>query len=100
LDQILDRAIDVVQCRSVNIMLIEGEQVRVMRHLDRSDPGEQKRAVTGKQMTLTLPTLQQMLSTGNPLVIPNTYQEPLWQILEQTSWIKSTPRRLYGCRIR
>jgi signal transduction histidine kinase len=89
LDQILDRAIDVVQCRSVNIMLIEGDQVRVMRHLDRSDPGEQKRAVTGKHMTLTLPTLQQMLNTGNPLVIPNTYQEPLWQKLEQTSWIKS-----------
>jgi PAS domain S-box-containing protein len=89
LDQILDQAINVVQCRSVNIMLIEGEQVRVMRHLDRSDPGEHRRTVTGKHLSLMLPTFQQMLSSGNPLVISNTHQEALWRKLEQTSWIRS-----------
>ena len=89
LDQILEQAIYVVQCRSVNIMLIEGNQVRVMRHLDRTDPNERRRPVTGKHITLMLPTLQQMLQSGNPLVIPNTHQDPLWRQIEQTSWISS-----------
>jgi len=89
LDQILKQAIYVVQCRSVNIMLIEGDQVRVMRHLDRTDPSESKRLVTGKHITLMLPTLQQMLLSGNPLVIPNTRLDPLWRQIEQTSWISS-----------
>ena len=89
LDQILDQTLDVVQCRSVNIMLIEGDQVRVVRHLDKSDPSEAKRPVTGKALSLLLPTLQQMLSSGKPLVIPNTSQDPLWQQLEQTTWIRS-----------
>jgi PAS domain S-box-containing protein len=89
LDQILEQAIYVVQCRSVNIMLIEGDQVRVMRHLDRTDPSERRRLVTGKHITLMLPTLQQMLQSGNPLVIPNTHLDPLWRQIEQTSWIRS-----------
>lgn len=89
LDQILDQTIDVIQCRSVNIMLIEGDEVRVVRHLDRSDPDETRRPVTGKAFSLMLPTLQRMLSTGKPLVIPNTSLDPLWQQIEQTTWIRS-----------
>ena len=89
LDQILDQAIQVIHCRSVNIMLIESELVRVVRHLDRTDPGEINRPVTGKQLPLTLPTLQQMLDNGQPLVISNTYQDAMWMQLDQTKWIGS-----------
>jgi PAS domain S-box-containing protein len=89
LNQILEQTIQVVACQSVNLMLVEGESVRVVRHLDHRDPMEIKRAVTGLEMPLSLPTLQQMLETGQPLLIANTSQSALWQNVGQTSWIRS-----------
>ena len=99
LDAILEQAVAVIQCRSVNLMLIEGDRVRVVRHLDYTDPGEQRRMVTGKQYPLSLPTLQEMLSSAKPLVIPDTPRDVRWQQLEQTSWINSyaaTPLMVQG----
>jgi PAS domain S-box-containing protein len=89
LNQILEQTIRVVACKSVNLMLVEGENVRVVRHLDHRDPLEVKRAVTGLEMPLSLPTLQHMLETGQPLLIANTSQSTLWQVIGQTSWIRS-----------
>ncbi len=89
LNQILEQTIRVVACKSVNLMLVEGENVRVVRHLDHRDPLEIKRAVTGLEMPLSLPTLQHMLETGQPLLIANTSQSSLWQVIGQTSWIRS-----------
>lgn len=89
LNQILEQTIQVVACQSVNLMLVEGESVRVVRHLDHRDPMESKRAVTGLEMPLSLPTLQQMLETGQPLLIANTSQSALWKDIGQTSWIRS-----------
>jgi signal transduction histidine kinase len=80
-------------------MLIEGEQARVVRHLDRTDPAEAIRPVTGKSLPLTLPTLQSMLSSGKPLVISNTRLDALWRRVEQTTWIQSyaaAPLRVHG----
>jgi signal transduction histidine kinase len=80
-------------------MLIEGELARVVRHLDRTDPDELRRPVTGKLYPLTLPTLQQMLSNGEPLVIPNTKQDAMWRQLDQTDWINAyaaTPLQVHG----
>ena len=99
LDQILEQAVAVIQCRSVNLMLIEGDMVRVVRHLDHSDPGERRRMVTGKQYPISLPTLQGMLSNAEPLVIPDTTRDAKWRQLEQTSWINSyagTPLTVQG----
>jgi two-component system phosphate regulon sensor histidine kinase PhoR len=89
LNQILEQIIRVVACQSVNLMLVEGENVRVVRHLDHRDPQEVKRVVTGLEMPLSLPTLQHMLETGQPLLIANTSQSPLWKDIGQTSWIRS-----------
>jgi PAS domain S-box-containing protein len=89
LNQILEQTIQVVACKSVNLMLVEGKNVRVVRHLDHRDPMEIKRVVTGLEMPLSLPTLQQMLETGQPLLIANTSQSALWQDVGQTSWIRS-----------
>jgi len=99
LDRILEQTVNVTRCRSVNIMLIEGEQARVVRHLDRTDPAEAIRPVTGKSLPLTLPTLQSMLSSGKPLVISNTRLDALWRRVEQTTWIQSyaaAPLRVHG----
>lgn len=89
LNQILEQTIRVIACQSVNLMLVEGDNVRVVRHLDHRDPLEVRRAVTGLEMPLTLPTLQQMLQTGEPLLIADTSHSPLWQDVGQTSWIRS-----------
>lgn len=89
LNQILEQTIRVIACKSVNLMLVEGENVRVVRHLDHRDPLEIKRAVTGLEMPLALPTLQQMFQTGEPLLIADTSRSTLWQDVGQTSWIRS-----------
>lgn len=99
LDRILEQTVKVSRCRSANIMLIEGDQVRVVRHVDRTDPGEAIRPVTGKSLPLTLPTLQTMLTSGKPLVISHTRLDALWQRVEQTTWIQSyaaAPLRVHG----
>ncbi len=89
LDLILDQAIHAIQCRSVNIMLIEGDMARVVRHRDRTDPDERLRPVTGTLMHLTLPTFNEMLAHGEPLVIPNTRHDALWRQFDHTAWIAS-----------
>ncbi len=89
LNQILEQTIQVIACQSVNLMLVEGESVRVVRHLDHRDPLEAKRAVTGLEMPLNMPTLQHMLQTGQPLLIADTSSSELWQNVGQTSWIRS-----------
>ncbi len=99
LDRILEQTVKVTRCHSANIMLIEGDQVRVVRHIDRTDPGEVIRHVTGKTLPLSLPTLQTMLASGKPLVISHTRLDALWRQVEQTTWIQSyaaAPLRTHG----
>jgi PAS domain S-box-containing protein len=89
LDHILEQTLSVIPCQSVNLMLIDGDQARVVRHLDHSDPYEIIRPVTGTGFPLTTPTLQQMIHTGEPILISNTLQDSLWRSMGQTSWIRS-----------
>ncbi len=89
LDHILEQTLSVIPCRSVNLMLIEGDQARVVRHMDHSDPYEIIRPVTGTSFPLTTPTLQKMIHSEAPILISNTLQDSLWRSMGQTSWIRS-----------
>lgn len=88
LDQILDQALRVVNCRSVNLMLIEGDSARVVRMLDTTDPNALQRS-SDVQVPLSMPTLRDMIETGQPLVIPDTASSSLWRNLSTTSWVRS-----------
>jgi PAS domain S-box-containing protein len=89
LDHILEQALGVIQCRSANLMLVQGDQACVVRHLDLENIHATKRPVRNICLPLTTPTLQQMIDTGLPLLIPDTVQDPAWRNLSQSSWIRS-----------
>jgi PAS domain S-box-containing protein len=88
LDRILEQTLQVMACRSVNMMLIEGEYARVVRAKDAATP-ERATLVEGKLVPLSIPTLKMMMSTGEPLSIADTRQSPLWSQVENTDWINS-----------
>jgi len=89
LNRILEQTWRVVPCDSVNLMLIEGEQAYMVRQLFRSESGEIKSVKNGPTLLLSTPTLQQMLTTGQPILIGDTQQNANWKKLEQSFWIRS-----------
>lgn len=89
LDQILEQTMRVVPCQSVNLMLIEGNQASVVRQLHRVSDDKIERIAGGAVLPLTVRTLEKMLTTGQPILIPDTRQDPDWKTLETSPWIRS-----------
>jgi PAS domain S-box-containing protein len=89
LDQILEQTMRVVPCQSVNMMLVEGNQASVVRQLHRVSDEKIERVAGGTILPLTVNTLEKMLKTGGPILIPDTHQEPDWKTLETSAWIRS-----------
>jgi len=89
LDQILEQTMRVVECRSINLMLIEEDTARVVRFIDRLGSEGMKKARVQSGLPLKLPTLQQMIAKRKPLIIPDTTQSQIWSQLDQSSWIAS-----------
>ncbi|MEW5869826.1 MAG: GAF domain-containing protein [Chloroflexota bacterium] len=89
LDQILEQTSRVVPCRSVNLMLIEDDRARVVRQLHRSPTGKVQSMAGGPDLPLNTATLQHILQTRQPLLIPDTVGNPIWLSLQTTTWIRS-----------
>ncbi|OQA19496.1 MAG: Sensor protein kinase WalK [Chloroflexi bacterium ADurb.Bin360] len=91
LDRILEQVARIVIGDACNVMLIEGETARVVRSRGYDGP----RSSTGRtQMPMNLSqtaTLRRMIHTGQPLVISNTQEDPLWTIPKSIGaiWLKS-----------
>lgn len=99
LDQILDQTLRVVECRSINLMLIEENVARVVRFIDRQGSSGMKKERVETGLPLKLPTLDQMTTTGKPLIIPDTHHSQVWSQLDTTSWIQSyagAPLQVHG----
>lgn len=89
LSQILEQTYRVVPCNSVNLMLVEDDHAVVVRQLFLTPTGEIESLQGGPELPLTTPTLFRMLSTGQPIVISDTHDEPDWKVLQRSSWIRS-----------
>lgn len=89
LDHILEQALGVIQCRSANLMLVQGDLACVVRHLDLENIHAANRPSRSICLPLATPTLQQMIETGQPLLIPDTEQDSDWRNLAQSAWIRS-----------
>ncbi len=88
LEEILTQVLTVIPCRSVSLMLVEGEEARRVRCVDCTQVGVD----SGKEdvrLPLTSATLQAMLDSRKPLLIPDTSQYPSWAEIESSSWIRS-----------
>ena len=91
-DQILDRILDnisqVVPVDAANIMLIEGDYVKIVRHRGYS-PSERE---TWQDLTMKIsnrPNLARMMETKKPILIPDTQDSPDWKVVEGGEWIRS-----------
>jgi GAF domain-containing protein len=93
LDQVLDRILEqvarIVAGDAFNVMLIDDDTARMVRwrgyeHLNSDD----KIALFTVSIT-KYPSLQRMMQTGEPAVIPDTAADPDWIPLQDSEWRRS-----------
>lgn len=89
LDTILEQVLRVTGCQSANILLVEGDHARLARAMGYEAIPNHFRAGGEKGIQLSIPTFQHMISTRQPLLIPDTRQDKRWTQIEGTEWIRS-----------
>jgi PAS domain S-box-containing protein len=89
LDRLLEQINRVVPNDATNVMLIEGDKVRSVRRRGYEQVGSEAYAAALQVPVADVPTLQQMVETGEPVVIPDTYTDPNWVRFPETEWIRS-----------
>jgi two-component system NtrC family sensor kinase len=99
LDRLLEQIGRVVPNDAADIMLIEGEQARIVRHrgYERWSGGA---SIAGFTVRIgDLAGLQQIIRLGEPLVVSDTHASADWVHFPQTEWIRSwaaAPIRIRG----
>ncbi len=89
LDRILEQVERVVPGDTFNIMLIEGEQARLVRYRGYDRLGIEK-PIPGDAIPVdAYPSLLRMLQTGQPVTIPDTVASPDWVLGEGSEWRRS-----------
>ncbi|GAG43871.1 unnamed protein product, partial [marine sediment metagenome] len=89
LDGILEQVSRVVPNDATNIMLIEGDQVHIVRWRGYERFGEKEFVSTVVFRIPDVPGLQQMMESGEPMVIPDTATYPDWVRVPVTEWLRS-----------
>ena len=89
LDRLLEQINRVVPNDATNVMLIEGDKVRSVRRRGYEQVGGEAYTSTLQAPISDVPILQQMVETGEPVVIPDTYADPNWVRFPETEWIRS-----------
>jgi signal transduction histidine kinase len=89
LDNILAQVAQVVPCQNFNVMLIHGQQIQVVREWDQDKSNSPRSRLVTIEIPLTLPTLQKIIRTGQPLLISDTRNESMWEPIEGAEWIRS-----------
>ncbi|MBN2145871.1 MAG: GAF domain-containing protein, partial [Anaerolineales bacterium] len=89
LDQILEQTLQLTSCNSANIMLIEGNKVRLARRIGYDEAPIYPTEYEDFSLPLTAPTIQAMFESGEPLLISNTLQDERWTPVSRTEWIRS-----------
>ncbi len=89
LNRILEQVSRVVPNDAATIMLIEGDHTRVVRQSGYEHFAERQLATAFAMRIADTPTLRSMAESGEPLVIPNTQDDPRWTPLPETEWTRS-----------
>ena len=85
--RILERLDRVVPGDSSNVMLLQGDQVRLFQRYQANAPDS---PLPQKLYPLSqLPLLHKIIRTREPIIINDTSQEPLWVVLEGSEIIKA-----------
>lgn len=102
LDHILEQVGHVVPNDAANVMLIEGDQARIVRSRGYERFGVHEFIATYALRLPDAPSLHSMVETGEPVVIPDTHGDPRWIPHPKTVWIRSyagAPIRVRGAVI-
>lgn len=91
LDRILEQVERIVTGDACNVMLIEGDYARAVRFRGYEHPQSSSARAQSPMLIAETGTLRRMIETGQPLVIPNTYEDPLWIVPESVGrrWLCS-----------
>ncbi len=89
LDCLLEQVGRVVPNDAANIMLIEGDHVNIVRWRGYERFGAQDFIATVHFPVTATPTLQQMLETGQPVIIPDTADHADWVHVPEMEWLRS-----------
>ncbi len=103
LEEVLDRLLDQINALiandTANIMLIEGEWVRVVRARG-YEKFDCQDFINGLVYHLPdMPSLMQIQTSSRPLIIADTYENPLWTPHPRAAWLRSytgVPLRIHG----
>jgi two-component sensor histidine kinase len=89
LERILEQVERVVAGDAFNIMLVEGDHLRVVRWRGYDRFGAEE-VIRGLFLPIAaLPPVARMLERGEPVLVEETETDPLWVSLERRGWIRS-----------
>jgi len=88
-DEILRQVQRLVPCRTTNIALLKDKALHVVRWQGYKAFENEAFISNLVQPLANVPLEAQIVHNRQPLVIPNTEQEPDWVMFEETAWIKS-----------
>jgi len=89
LGRILEQVGRVVPCDATNLMLLEGDHMRVVAHR-----GYEQFAAADRYRGLHLPvdeiwSVREMRATGRPVLVSDTANDPNWAVVEGQDWLHS-----------
>lgn len=89
LDRILEQVCRVVSNDAANVMLIESDQARIVRWRGYESFGSEEFVSTIIFRVSEVPNLQQMVESGEPMVISDTATYPGWAQVPTQEWLRS-----------
>jgi PAS domain S-box-containing protein len=90
LDRILVQAHKLVPARALNVMFVEGEHARIVRRIGYKGLEEIEQNLLNFRFPLSWQTFQQMVTTGQSILISDTTLEPKWHTIQGSEWVRSS----------
>ncbi len=89
MDRILEQAGRVVPGDAFNVMLVENGIARIVRWRGYEAFGAEEQVASLALSVADTPNLMDMVSTGEPVLVPDTAADPMWIQVEGLEWLRS-----------
>ena len=89
LDRILVQVQKLIPARALNVMFVEGEHVRIVRHIGYQGLEKIEQSVRELRFPISWPTFHQMYTTRKGIYISDTARDTRWQTIQGAEWARS-----------
>jgi C4-dicarboxylate-specific signal transduction histidine kinase len=89
LDRILVQAHKLIPTRALNIMFVEGEHAYIVRRVGYKGLEKIERNLLDFRFPISWPTFHHMYTTQKSIRISDTADNPGWQIIQGSEWVRS-----------